>query len=219
MYIPHLGTRIRQYGLGKLLPETGADKNLKVLDAGCGFGTNCRYLMDKGYKVTGIDINRYRLMLAKLIAGKAEIKYGDIFKLPLAKPKFAGAICIEVLEHLDQDNLAVKKLAQVIKKGGFLIVSFPGTAQTEKVYQKLGHVRQGYSLKMAEKLAEDSGFMVKEIMAYGNTNFGQRVLMLNYHLGIWGIILVPVMELLMKKDIAKKPGGEVSGWIMRWQRK
>ncbi len=48
----------------------------RALDLGCGTGTNAIYLAQKGFAVTGIDISRRAISLAKRKARSAEQPIG-----------------------------------------------------------------------------------------------------------------------------------------------
>lgn len=50
--------------------EINYDKNVKILDVGCGIGRHSIELAKRGYKVTGIDLSESQLKRAKEIAAK-----------------------------------------------------------------------------------------------------------------------------------------------------
>ena len=53
----------------------------RALDIGCGTGTNCKYLLDHKWEVTGIDFVPSALNAAKLKAPGARLLVGDVTKL------------------------------------------------------------------------------------------------------------------------------------------
>jgi SAM-dependent methyltransferase len=53
----------------------------RALDIGCGTGTNCAYLLDHGWAVTGIDFVPRALKTAKLKAPGATLFIGDVTRL------------------------------------------------------------------------------------------------------------------------------------------
>ena len=53
----------------------------RALDIGCGTGTNCKYLLDHKWEVTGVDFVPRALKAAKLKAPGAKLIAGDVTKL------------------------------------------------------------------------------------------------------------------------------------------
>jgi SAM-dependent methyltransferase len=53
----------------------------RALDIGCGTGTNCKYLMDHKWQVTGVDFVPRAVQAAKRKAPGATLLVGDVTKL------------------------------------------------------------------------------------------------------------------------------------------
>jgi SAM-dependent methyltransferase len=53
----------------------------RALDFGCGTGTNCKYLLDHNWDVTGVDFVPQALNTARLKAPGARLLVGDVTKL------------------------------------------------------------------------------------------------------------------------------------------
>ena len=53
----------------------------RALDLGCGTGTNCKYLLDHGWDVTGVDFVSRAIGVAKKKAPRAKLLLGDVTKL------------------------------------------------------------------------------------------------------------------------------------------
>ncbi len=101
-------------------------KSLKILDVGCGGGILCEPLSRLGADVTGIDENKKAILVAKEHAKKMNLKIsymqGNITDISLQK-KFDIITCMEVLEHVQNVNLLIKKSKLYLKDGGFFIGS------------------------------------------------------------------------------------------------
>ena len=56
--------------------------NAEILDMPCGYGRHCKVFADKGYKVTGVDLSKNLLMIAKKKFAHKNISYvhGDTIK-------------------------------------------------------------------------------------------------------------------------------------------
>ncbi len=53
----------------------------RAIDLGCGTGTNCRYLLDHGWDVTGVDYVARAIEAAKRKAPEAKLLLGDVTRL------------------------------------------------------------------------------------------------------------------------------------------
>jgi SAM-dependent methyltransferase len=53
----------------------------RAIDIGCGTGTNCQYLLDHGWDVTGVDFVPRALAVAKRKAPGAKLLVGDVTRL------------------------------------------------------------------------------------------------------------------------------------------
>lgn len=104
-------------------------KKANILDAGCGDGFYL-YLLSELFpsaSLIGLDCNRLALKSARGNLRGKEIKLllGDIIKIPLKDNQFDVVLASEVLEHLNDDYLAVKELVRVLKPGGQLLITVP----------------------------------------------------------------------------------------------
>lgn len=51
--------------IDSLIKQHSSNKNLRILDIGCGTGIHANYLSEKGYHVTGIDFSKEMIEIAK----------------------------------------------------------------------------------------------------------------------------------------------------------
>lgn len=111
------------------LRETIAEVNRSnhLLNAGCGDGYFDLFLKKKAKKITSFDINKSDLRIARMINPEKRIKYKllNIESLPFKSNYFDTVVCIDVLEHLNNSQIALKELVRVLKNGGKLIISVP----------------------------------------------------------------------------------------------
>jgi len=155
-------------------------KGEKVLDAGCGNGI---YLQEFGNKYAiqglGIDVRKNRIASAKRInkyLGRRDIFWASpLEKVNLGKNKFDKVICLEVLEHIEDDGGVLRKLSVNLKKGSLFVISIPmkGTALTKEQEEdrnfrpkKYEHVRSGYTVDDIKSLAKSSGLKIVSIDKY-----------------------------------------------------
>jgi SAM-dependent methyltransferase len=84
--------------------------------------------------------------------------------------RFDQALLIDVLEHIDDDELALHELAKAVLAGGRLIVSVPTPRYPvvfgRRFHEAIGHVRDGYSMATLGPKLRDAGFDVIEHRYY-----------------------------------------------------
>lgn len=103
------------------------DKNMKILDVGCGDG----YLLEQikenftFNELYGIDISIRRLNLAKKRLGDGIFLNSEAEKLPFPDEYFDILLCVEVLEHLSNPLQCIVEMKRVLKSGGKIILTTP----------------------------------------------------------------------------------------------
>ena len=101
-------------------------KSLNILDIGCGGGLLCEPMSRLGADVTGIDASEKNIKVAKLHSNKNKLKINYICsspeKLNLNK-KFDVILNMEVVEHVDDLDLFIKKSSEFLKKNGLMFIA------------------------------------------------------------------------------------------------
>jgi len=100
----------------------------KVIDVGCGGGILAESLAKLGAKVTGIDMGKEPLNVAKLHALESglSIDYQQITAEEQAQknPEFYDVVtCMEMLEHVPDPASIIRSCAQMVKPGGYVFFS------------------------------------------------------------------------------------------------
>lgn len=115
----------------------------RLLDVGCGLGDVMNGIPKEfGYQMFGFDFAASNVRVAtKRLAGKAEIKQGSIYEIPFESASMDAALCLEVLEHIEDDKKAVGEIARVLKPGGFLIAAVPYYYWWPDYERLMGHFR------------------------------------------------------------------------------
>jgi SAM-dependent methyltransferase len=101
---------------------------LDVLDAGCGTGYGCEIMAAAGARrVAGVDISESAITEARAAAAQtaAEFVVGSLHALPFPDASFDLAVCFEVIEHIEERDLALLELRRVLRPEGILAVSSP----------------------------------------------------------------------------------------------
>jgi ubiquinone/menaquinone biosynthesis C-methylase UbiE len=103
-------------------------KNKSVLEVPCGMGWGTS-LLKKADSIIGVDISEEAINEAKLKYGNSRLQFqvGSMEKLPFADNSFDIVLCLEGIEHVDE-NIGKKFIAEasrVLKPKGTLLVSSP----------------------------------------------------------------------------------------------
>ncbi len=143
----------------------------RVLEIGSGTGNLTRRLIPRDQYVAS-DINPlYLHTLQGLTADRPylDVTLTDVTRVetfPRTEAGFDTVICLNVVEHVDDDVGALRNIRSVLAPGGKAIVLVP---QGPEVYgtldEVLGH-RRRYTVASLEKLAADAGFTVRTLLRF-----------------------------------------------------
>lgn len=105
--------------------DVSALKNLSILDIGCGGGLVAEPLSRLGAKMMGIDVVEKNIKIASAHRDKKQldIDYHCADIVDLEGKEFDIVLCLEVVEHVENLPLFLKKLTALVKKDGLLILS------------------------------------------------------------------------------------------------
>jgi SAM-dependent methyltransferase len=129
------------------------------LDVGCGTGYFAGYLARKGFTMFGCDLF-YKSSMREadvLIVG------ADALSLPLVADSFAGVGLFDIIEHLDEPEMALREAHRVLKPGGFVFITVPASrALWSAIDVTAGH-RRRYSAGELRELLRGAGFLVRRV--------------------------------------------------------
>jgi ubiquinone/menaquinone biosynthesis C-methylase UbiE len=97
--------------------------NKLILDAGCGVGLYVNQFARISDQVYGIDIENNRLEQARVSSRKLCIARAEA--LPFVDRSFDVVFSHEVLEHVDNDRMAVAEAVRVTRDGGYIVIFVP----------------------------------------------------------------------------------------------
>ncbi len=128
-----------------------------ALDLGCGGGIEARFLMERGFDVTGIDNSPSGLARAQAMAadlpGTLQVQQSLLSQIELPARRYSCAICVGVLEAagLDEARVAVPRLVDSLKPGGkaLLVIAAEGDSRLN-AFPELG--LHGFSRREVEAL-------------------------------------------------------------------
>lgn len=146
----------------------------KVLDVGGFDGLLASQLKANiGVSPIVLDIDPEGLEIAK---GRGlETCLTDATEMPYEDACFDVALCLDVLEHVQDDAALLKELSRILKPGGTLVLTVPvegasfGSVsghELEKLHQRWGHLRAGYKSDKIQSLLEKAGFVQERSAGY-----------------------------------------------------
>jgi len=118
--------RAYDYWLRGWLP---VNRDIPVLDLGCGGGEFLSFLSDQGFKsLTGIDASAQQMERARINVPNACLINGDVAEIAHSAPETFGLItAFDLLEHLPKNDV-LSLLTSIYKRlvnSGILILSVP----------------------------------------------------------------------------------------------
>lgn len=167
----------------------------RILDIGAGIGNLTRFLIENGECVIGVDIfdkqieimNKRFAQHCNFNAINFNFLEDDLEKL---RPyKFDTVVCVNVLEHLENDILAIKKMKEILEVNGKIIILVPAWKKLYSYLDKnVGHYRR-YDRGELKKLAERCNMSVIQ----------------DKYFNFWGIL-----PYYLKGKLVKDKGGSFS---------
>ena len=101
-------------------------KGSNILDIGCGAGIPIdKFLIEKGFNVTGIDISPEQIKLAKKNLPKGKFLTKDMSKIDFPNDSFEAIVSFYAIFHINrkEHQKLFKKLFLILKIGGYLLVT------------------------------------------------------------------------------------------------
>lgn len=205
-----------------------------VLDAGSGFGQYVYYMGRKHpeWKIKGLDVKTEQIddctnFFQKIGFNNVTFEVADLTKLDFDE-QFDLVICVDVMEHIEEDELVLKNYFKALKPGGMLLISTPsdqgGSDVHSHEHEEDGvhgfideHVRDGYSITDLSDKFKRAGFQRNQIRyQYGKPgklswrlSMKYPILMLNASrlffllLPFYYVLVFPVSLILNKIDVSK----------------
>lgn len=156
-----------------------------VLDVACGSGYGTHYMAEHSASamVIGLDRSDHALKWAfehfwheKVTYMKTDLALSFQENLPIQQ--FDVIVCFETVEHIHDDKSYVKKLYDLLKKNGTLIISAPN----ENVIPHLDnpyypdrvnphHIRHYRPNELMNLMTDYGGFCIQQLLTQDNTTY------------------------------------------------
>jgi len=142
----------------------------KVLDAGSGFGQYDYYMATKyrDWKIKGIDVKEEQIadcnqFFSKVGLGNVIFEKADLTKF-VETEAYDMVLCVDVMEHIEEDELVLRNFNESLKPGGFLLISTPSDKGGSDVHHDHDHGHEDGSQSFIDEHVRD-GYGIEEIAA------------------------------------------------------
>jgi 2-polyprenyl-6-hydroxyphenyl methylase/3-demethylubiquinone-9 3-methyltransferase len=112
--------RARYHWITSELRERYPGQSIQILDVGCGAGFLANALALNGYRVTGVDLSKSTLEVARNhdSTKTVDYRYGNAYNLDFEDGAFTVVCALDFLEHVEHPGKIVREAARVLKPGG-----------------------------------------------------------------------------------------------------
>jgi len=141
-------------------------QTIKILNIGCGPGRSSQYLSNFG-EVTSIEYDKECCEFASKMTG-LEIINGSITELPFADKSFDLVCAFDVIEHVEDDQLAVSEMKRVAKEDAVLLITVPAFMSLWSHHDVINHHFKRYKSNEIEKLFDYNTDGQKIFVSYFN---------------------------------------------------
>ena len=130
-----------------------------MFDVGCGSGRLSKMLLERGFSVVAIDTDAKAVEIAKKKGVTAYVS--DICGWN-GEEKFDCIILGDVLEHIEDDEAALRQVHGMLTPNGCIVVNVPAYQALFSMHDvALGHKRRYSNRELKSKL-RDSGFKIEK---------------------------------------------------------
>jgi 2-polyprenyl-3-methyl-5-hydroxy-6-metoxy-1,4-benzoquinol methylase len=151
-----------------VLPHLPEDRQVRILDIGCGQGTYVRQLLALGFEHTGgIDVSPEQVKIARA-AGLTQVSLGD-YRDSLGFAELDVVIATDLLEHLTRSEAmeASERIRQALRPTGILILRVPNAGSPFSGALRYGDLTHetSFTARSLRQLGAAAGFAVVQVYA------------------------------------------------------
>jgi SAM-dependent methyltransferase len=157
-----------------------AGSTVEILDAGSGFGQYTYFMSQQHpeWKILAVDVKEEQIedcnqFFKRIGAKNVRFEVADLTKLNFNQ-RFDLVLCVDVMEHIEEDRLVLSNYFNALKPGGMLLISTPSDQGGSDVHEHdhaeegaVGfideHVRDGYAISDLDEKMRTAGFSKTEI--------------------------------------------------------
>lgn len=126
--------------MGRVVKWFQKHNTQEILDLGCGAGRNLILLVEKGFRLSGLDLAEegFTFIRENLAKGKlkADLRIGSFYnKLHYGNESFDAVLSVQVLQHGTEKQILeiIKEIKRILKPGGLIFITLCGRLSNGKV--------------------------------------------------------------------------------------
>ena len=116
--------------------------NPRILDLGCATGWMTKMLSELG-TAEGVDLSETAIEIAKVKFPGIRYTAGDLYEIELTSEPVDVVVCQEVIAHVSDQAVLIRRIADVIKPGGYLVITAANKFVMDRVRDSDGLVGVG----------------------------------------------------------------------------
>jgi len=195
--------RYNEWVWARLAPYVGD----RVLEVGCGVGNFTRFLRNRE-RVVATDNNEAYLALVRRVF--EHLDNIDVHRVNWEDPQLDGlrgetfdtVLCLNVLEHIENDGAALATFATLLRPGGRLVLQVPaGRKLYGEIDRAVGHWRRYERDEIIAKL-EAHGLAIEEARLFN----------------LPGVVAWYVNSVLLKRQAVPGLQARLANWLVPWLR-
>ena len=127
----------------------------RVLDVGCGTGLMLQHL--KHWEPVGLDFSTLAMSFCRR-RGLDHLVAGDVVKLPIRSGSMDLILALDLIEHIERDDLMIREFRRVLRPGGYLMATVPAHQKLWSDHDVALHHYRRYSYTGFRRLLRSAGF-------------------------------------------------------------
>tara|TARA_B100000579_G_C22827012_1_gene853750 strand:- start:794 stop:1573 length:780 start_codon:yes stop_codon:yes gene_type:complete len=147
----------------KLIEKNFKDKNINIIDMGCGSGEIAHELAKLGYKGIAFDNSKKMIEIAKKKLSKYnwEVFTENAENTKLPSSKFDLIIASGLIEYYDNDHILLKEIKRLLKIDGHFIINVSNSKGYTTAFNSITHfLKQNILFKFYKKNISKSNYGV-----------------------------------------------------------
>lgn len=142
---------------GRILEECTLPRDATILDVGTSTRTNLRLLRDIGFcRVTGLDLSEEAIRYCEA-KGFGPVMQGNICDLPFPDESYDFILATDIIEHVDDDALALRETRRVLVPGGRVLITVPAFQSLWGLQDERSFHKRRYRLRPLLQIVQAAG--------------------------------------------------------------
>ena len=145
---------------GNVIAAMELPLDARILDIGTSTGTNLRMLRDLGFtRFEGLDRSEEAIQWCAE-KGLGKVTAGDVCALPFPDASFDLVLATDIIEHVDDDAMALREINRILKPEGRALITVPAFQMLWGLQDDVSHHKRRYLARDLLQRANAAGMRV-----------------------------------------------------------